>query len=678
MQHRATQIVEDSLGHSPFRDINSKYKLQQYLVSDCGMIKPKKVIIGKMWKWQRKRRRPRMIRTNVTCYVIPFRKTLEQLLNNNEVLSFLKEGLNANSDGNTISDFTDGEFFINHPVLSKFINSLFPFLYTDDIQVANALGSKTKKNKMCMIYWSLGNIPPHLRSSLRAINLLGIVPSNDLKKYGLSKVLEEFMDCIKELESEAGLQLTIGNTPVVFHGTLLFVSADTPAANSLGGFKESVGRAHRPCRCCMITQTDIQTKHNTSDLVMRDKQTHTQHCNEIEAPNISKRERVYWSRLYGVTQTSILSELEHFDVTKQLVMDFMHVVLEGTALLELKHFIKYCLHEQYFTIDQFNLYISNFDFPTIFANDKPSTIDSIHLQDGHNLRQYAVQVLCLLRCIPIMFASSIPHDDPKLENLILLSKIVNYCLAYQIPKQDLHILSTMITLHNIRFTHLYPDVPLTPKFHFMHHLPQNIQQFGLLRHQWCMRFEAFHQWFKEIARISKNYKNLSFTLCNRNQMNRCMQLNYGDPFICFLSQNEYNVTNGILKQLTSINIGNDICNLLQCNITDYIFDVKKITCKGVEYCIDQVVMLKCDDNELPKFGSIIKIYMQNQKLVLQVKEYDTESYEDFLNSYHVTSNLNYSTHLVSNLPSFHILPLFKVDGEDYVMLINHTRVEFLG
>jgi hypothetical protein len=513
---------------------------------------------------------------------------------------------------------------------------------------------------------------------LKAINLLGIIKSDDLKKYGLNKILSEFLSCINELESDAGLELTIGNVPVIFHGALLFLSADTPAANSVGGFKESVGRAHRPCRCCMITQTDIQTKHNTNELQMRNKNMHALHCAQVEARNLSKKGRTYWSKLYGVTHTSILCQLEHFDVTTQLVMDFMHVVLEGGSLLEIKHFIKYCLDQKYFTIDHFNLCITNFDYPKIFTSDKPSTIDLIHLQDGHKLRQYAVQILCLLHCLPVIFSNTIPHDDPKLENIILMSKIVNYCLAYKIQKDEITTLSSMITLHNIRFMNLYPLVKLTPKLHFMHHLPQNIQQFGLLRHQWCMRFEANHQWYKEIARITKNFKNLPFTLCNRQQMNRCMQLNYGDPFTCFLSQNEYVVTNGKLRQLSSMDICDNLCNLFQCNVNDHVFDVKKITCKGIEYSINEVVMIECNDAELPKFGSITKIYMQNKNLVLQVQEYETESFTDYVNSYHVSSTANYSTHLLSNMPAYHILPLFKVDGEDYIMLVNHTRVEFLG
>jgi hypothetical protein len=642
----------------------------------CGMIQPEKVVLGTKWIWRYKRnRRPQLVKVNVTCFRIPFSNSLEQLLNNNEVLSYVKRDAHEVDNITIITDFVHGDYIKNHPVLSRYTCCLKPFLYIDEIQLANSLGSKTKRNKLCMIYWCLGNLPPHLRSTLKAVNLLAVVQNSHVLEYGLSKVLSEFIDCINQLQSEAGLTLIIGTLPVVLHGALIFVCADTPAANSIGGFKESVGRAHRPCRGCMVTQTDIQTEHSLNDIVCRNKQMHQLHCRQIELPTISKREKKYWSRLYGVNSSSTLSAITNFDVTEQITFDFMHLILEGTLLLELKHFIIYCLDQNFFSLDVLNTGIKSFQYPKMYMSDKPSSVESQHLQHGHTLRQYAIQILCLVRCLPFIVYDYVPHDNLHLQNLILMSKIINFSLAYFIQKDKIIDLSTMITLHSYGFAHCYPDVPFTPKSHFMHHLPQNIHRFGLLRHQWCMRFEASHQWYKEISRVSKNHKNLPFTLCNRQQMNRCMQLGYGNPFSTFLSNNELVISHGQLTQVSNIEYSQEIALALECNIENFVFSVKQITLNSIQYSNNDILLTSCHIDEVPTFGMIKTIYVQENKVVVVLQDYETNNYEEALNSYNVNETRNMSVHLVSSMNSFHTLPLFKINGRDYIMLVDHTWVE---
>lgn len=72
--------------------------------------------------------------------------TLQALLINpslkEELLSVHK------SADNVRRDFCDGEFFKNHPVFSVHSNALQFILYYDDIEVANALGSRAGNHKL--------------------------------------------------------------------------------------------------------------------------------------------------------------------------------------------------------------------------------------------------------------------------------------------------------------------------------------------------------------------------------------------------------------------------------------------------------------------------------------------------------------------------------------------------
>ena len=49
-------------------------------------------------------------------------------------------------------------------------------------------------------YYTLANISPHHRSSLNMIQLVTLVKSQDVTKYGIDKILEPFMEDIKKLE----------------------------------------------------------------------------------------------------------------------------------------------------------------------------------------------------------------------------------------------------------------------------------------------------------------------------------------------------------------------------------------------------------------------------------------------------------------------------------------------
>lgn len=71
---------------------------------------------------------------------------------------------------------------------------------------------------------------------------------------------------------------------------------------------------------------------------------------------------------------------------------------------------------------------------------------------------------------------------------------------------------------------LFKDVfsrNITPKQHYLVHLPSQIVKSGLLVRVWAMRFEAKHQQFKQILKVTKTFKNLPKTLSGRHQSGVC-------------------------------------------------------------------------------------------------------------------------------------------------------------
>jgi hypothetical protein len=62
---------------------------------------------------------------------------------------------------------------------------------------------------------------------------------------------------------------------------------------------------------------------------MRSLPRHKQQCDYIERAGISAAEKSHFSKMYGINRRSCLVDLLHFDVTKQLPQDVMHVLFEG-------------------------------------------------------------------------------------------------------------------------------------------------------------------------------------------------------------------------------------------------------------------------------------------------------------------------------------------------------------
>ena len=61
--------------------------------------------------------------------------------------------------------------------------------------------------------------------------------------------------CCNYLLQEGGITFTVSGVPHPLCGTMALVSADNPAANALGGFKEGTS-AYRNCRQCMGTSCE--------------------------------------------------------------------------------------------------------------------------------------------------------------------------------------------------------------------------------------------------------------------------------------------------------------------------------------------------------------------------------------------------------------------------------------
>ena len=77
----------------------------------------------------------------------------------------------------TFEFIQDGVVLSNHPLFIGDPHTLEPILYSDEIEICNAVGTRVKKHKILLFYYLLSNLPKKFRSAIDAINLYAVVSS---------------------------------------------------------------------------------------------------------------------------------------------------------------------------------------------------------------------------------------------------------------------------------------------------------------------------------------------------------------------------------------------------------------------------------------------------------------------------------------------------------------------
>lgn len=155
-------------------------------------------------------------------------------------------------------DFKDGTVVQSHELFSTDPQSWKSVLYYDDVEITNE--HTKRKHKLAMFYFQLASLYPEYRSKLKSINLVAIVEYQYLKKHGMDKIVAPFIEDLKSLGYDTGVNLRVHDGVVCLRGALLAVIVDSPASQLLRGYKESVGGAKRKCRDCTTDFDEMQNE----------------------------------------------------------------------------------------------------------------------------------------------------------------------------------------------------------------------------------------------------------------------------------------------------------------------------------------------------------------------------------------------------------------------------------
>ena len=288
------------------------------------------------------------------CSILPLNHAFKKIFERNDNLKVCLENINnAKINKPNISSFLHGALWQNklRSVKSK-INIPY-FLYFDDLQVNDPLGSHTQS--LGAFYYSF----PALQnaSKLENIYLGGFIKSTDLKDYGNSVTMCYLIDKMNELAKDG---ILINNIKV--HFLLGLVVGDNLGLNGILDFSKSFASNYF-CRFCTSHKLETQKQLNEDAENLRNIDNYKRHVANADVSTT------------GINNESIFNTIEQFHVTHNFSLDFMHLFPEGILHYDLSHILKYYIFNlKLFTLDELNRRKNVFNYGAIEADNMSKDI----------------------------------------------------------------------------------------------------------------------------------------------------------------------------------------------------------------------------------------------------------------------------------------------------------------
>ena len=298
------------------------------------------------------------------------------------------------------------------------------------------------------------------------------------------------------------MYVTVDGVDHIFKGTMSFLAGDNLASHSIGGFFENF-ICNRFCRQCMCTRNALKGPQGKFISSTSDERTVEGYDRQVELALTHER----LASAYGVKKRSSLNELRYFHVINGLPPDHAHDLLEGVCPYVMKKILTHLKQQKQLDIAQVNDGIANFPYKGNDKVNKPTKLAATS-----NLKQTASQMWNFMRFFPLLYSDHVPETEKVWELILLLVSILDVVMM---PVQCEETISRMYT-HITDFVELFCDLfgadAMIPKIHFLMHYPSLTRKFGPLVHCGTLRFEAKHSYFKNIAKQTKNTKNIYICL----------------------------------------------------------------------------------------------------------------------------------------------------------------------
>jgi len=228
--------------------LNTEYKRIKYYTDYGSYISPVEIVIGQRLNENRNNNTFSIIPTHCTEQFIPMRDVLKQFFQLKYILKDTIDYVNKTKNA-VLMNFIQGKVWEKKMKSYDENQIVLPiFLFFDDYEVGNPLGSHSGIHKLGAVYFTVPCIPIHLQSSLSNIFLALLFNSSDRQQFGNHIIFRPLINELNYLK-DTGIEIESNE----FKGNIKFelglIVGDNLGIHSMTGFVESFS-SNYPCRVC--------------------------------------------------------------------------------------------------------------------------------------------------------------------------------------------------------------------------------------------------------------------------------------------------------------------------------------------------------------------------------------------------------------------------------------------
>jgi len=614
-----TKLIEINkmfnLLENPFINLKTEYQRIKYFESNNLFFRPKTIVLGFTKEKKIISGVERQIMVQVQGHLFPIKENLKYFFELpgvfNTTYKYTQESLNNSN----LSSFLNGSTWKN--IKNNFPGkTIFPiFLYYDDVEMGNPLGSHSGIHKMGCIYYTVPALPPEYLSSLDNIFPGYLFHSSDrgAQKLDNETMFSALISTLIDLQ-ENGVTIIINYVEIKIYFVLSLILGDNLGLNSMLGFVESFAANHY-CRICRSHKRDLQNMIKESVESNRNQKNYEL---DILKANVSET---------GINERCVFNKIPSYHVIVNSVCDFMHDVTEGVARYNMAVIINYLISNKYFSLEDLNNRILLFEYGITERKNCPPPINQNHLNNKCIIMS-ASEMLCFIRYFGLIIGELVPLETDIWKLYILLRKIIDICCARILQPECAHLLDNLVSEHNKLYLY-FSNSLLKPKFHILTHYGRLLLQNGPIILTSSLRFESKHKVLKAFANSIPCRINLGHTLSHKLQLKMVYRLLTKTGLESDLK------VGTCLKMCTSIEFTSNIFNLLPIEFKPETFSASWIKFKGVTYKLGMLVTMKLNLDDCI-FGKIIYILVNNSRIPYLICElYLTIGFDSHFHAYEI-------------------------------------------
>ncbi|KAF9408398.1 hypothetical protein HW555_011901 [Spodoptera exigua] len=237
---------------NPLTKLDTEYKRLEYFRSKNTYIQPETIVVGERLERVKRSGISRILPITCEQHFIPLRKSVLS-----ETIDYMRR-LNRVDNDVAIENFIQGSFWRNRMNQRQGKIVIPIFIFFDDYEIGNPLGSRAGQHKLGAVYASIPCLAPCHSSALRNIFLLLLFHSSDRVVFGNNVI---FNCVIEELNylSLNGIEFDLPDFTGVVHFELGLILGDNLGIHAISGFVESFS-ANYSCRVCKVPKQVMKTQ----------------------------------------------------------------------------------------------------------------------------------------------------------------------------------------------------------------------------------------------------------------------------------------------------------------------------------------------------------------------------------------------------------------------------------